>query len=682
MEETKNFQISPYTGLTRESWVQAGKTLLNGALCGVKNVNDPIVLPRSEYAASYPHLRVSADQAEQEESAARFEALARTFFIAAPLICNDEKTRVKDLELKEYYKTQILRAVTKTDELYVGNYEYRQGRWEKPDPNHCYQQTVEGGALAVGLWLCRDTIWKEYKKEEKDRVAAFLSSYAHAHTVPGNWRLFNMLMLAFLHYAGYPIDEEIMADHAQSVLAYYAGDGWYRDGHAFDYYNAWGFQFYAPIWNAVYGYRNMPAIAQKFEENSNRFMKTYADFFDRDGYMNLWGRSGIYRFAVVSAFAGNLFLKNPQMNFGYARKVASGCLRQFFDRKEFLKNGVPTLGFYGEFLPAVQGYSCVGSVYWLGKAFLLLCFPEDHPFWREKENNGVWETLKNEEVKETVLNAPALAVSDHNANGSVILRTGKVVKQRGDTSGMQLYGRLCYHTKYPVEMLREQAVEAQQYVLRDDSDGGVYRRANVILWHGEKKGVLYRRQFFDYDMVHTNHWLQAIDLADFPVPYGIFRADKLRLYRRPVEITLGSYGFPDFGVSVERRERNGAKAVILKGKDSLGREKQTAMTVFGDWSEMKIVRSKGTNADSENSVTIAAVTSRRKEYGCENYLLISQTLTKESFEPFSEKELFPLKSVVTEDDCGCAAFGTTRLIFKNGTEKAIDFTGIEGNLQL
>ncbi len=82
---------------------------------------------------------------------------------------------------------------------------------------------------------------------------------------------------------GYEIDEEIMLDHAQAVLEYYAGDGWYRDGQCFEYYSCWAFNFYAPLWNRWYGYGHLPYVAKKFEENSNRLMESYADFFDYVG---------------------------------------------------------------------------------------------------------------------------------------------------------------------------------------------------------------------------------------------------------------------------------------------------------------------------------------------------------------------------------------------------------------
>ena len=109
------------------------------------------------------------------------------------------------------------------------------------------------------------------------------------------------------------------------------------------------------------------------------------------------------------------------------------------------------MGFYGQFSPLVQGYSCAESPLWLGKAFLCLHLPAEHPFWTAKENNGTWEELGEKEVKVTCLDGPALCFSNHQANGETILRTGKVVKRPGDVHGMWNYSKLCYNTKYPWE---------------------------------------------------------------------------------------------------------------------------------------------------------------------------------------------------------------------------------------
>ena len=194
-----------------------------------------------------------------------------------------------------------------------------------------------------------------------------------------------------------------MLDHAQSILNYTVGDGWYRDGQSFDYYSCWAFNLYAPLWNEWYGYENEPYLAKRFEECSNELMKTYPNFFDEDGFTNMWGRSCIYRNGSTSPLAANFYLKNPTVNPGRARCISSGALLQFLTRDDFLYEGVPTLGFYNQFSPLVQGYSCAESPLWFGKAFLCLELPEDHPFWKDTEQNGIWEQLEGKEIHETVL---------------------------------------------------------------------------------------------------------------------------------------------------------------------------------------------------------------------------------------------------------------------------------------
>lgn len=671
--KTLDYKKSPYTGLTRQSWIEAAEYLLEGVFQNIASFSDPVVMPRKETKVTYPH---SAD-AIWEQKAEYFEGLARSFFIAAPLIHDNPELTICGYKIRDYYKSHVLRACTKGDPVSVGRYPELQEM--SGDYNRSFQQTVETCALVICLWVCKEELWDTYTQQEKDVVAEFLQEYASGNTVPQNWRLFNMLDMAFLAMEGYEIDEEIMLDHAQSILAYYVGDGWYRDGHSFDYYSCWAFQMYAPLWNLWYGYEKEPYLAAKFEEHSNELMKTYPDFFDRDGFTNMWGRSNIYRNASTSAFDGNLVLKNSSVNPGLARRISSGSLLQFMTRDDFLYKGIPTLGFYGQFTPLVQGYSCAESPFWLGKAFLCLHFPEEHPFWSETENNGSWEQLGERDVKVTTLNGPALCFSNHGANGETILRTGKVVKNKKDRHGMWNYAKLSFNSKYPWEAGATDMVESQQYVLLDDIDMDI-RYGNVTHWCGEKDGVLYRRQFFGYDMEKECHWMHAINLADFPVAYGIMRVDKMRLYSCPIRLTLGAYGFPDNGTDVEIRKRNGATAMILKGHDHMGKEKQLAMTIFDGWNEIELLHSTGTNPDSEKSLVVYAKTGRDKKYGYEPYVLISQVITKESLEEFSDADLFPIRKVHYTDRQKCGGYGPITIELLDGTRKTIDYDQIEGHL--
>ena len=679
--KTTDYNLSPYTGLTRESWIEAGKYLLTGIFSHIKSKDDPVVMPRIETDVTYPHKNATGKQRKLEEMAQMFEGLTRSFFLAAPLIHIEPDMEICGYSIREYYRNQVLFACTKDHPNFIGCYEDLQELTDFADPFRAFQQTVETCALVICLENCREEIWETYTKEEKDIVAKLLLSYAHTNTVPQNWRLFNMLNMAFLQKEGYEIDADIMREHAQAILNFYAGDGWYRDGHSFDYYSCWAFNVYAPIWNQWYGYEHEPYIASMFEEHSNKLMESYGDFFDRDGYTNMWGRSNVYRNAATSSFDGNLMLKNPSANPGLSRRIASGSLMQFLGREDFLINGIPAMGFYGQFTPLVQGYSCTESVFWLGKAFLCLHLPAEHPFWTAKENNRSWEQLGEREVKETVLNGPALCFTNHNANGETILRTGKIVKNCGDEHGMWNYSKLSYNSKYPWESAPSKEVESMQYVLKDSTSGNI-EKCNVTLWHGMENGVLYRRQFFNYELTKETMWMQALNLADFPVEYGVFRVDKLRLYRSPITLTLGAYGFPDNGTEIIKKECKNAKAVILKGHDFTGREKQLAMTIYDGWDDIDIIYSKGTNPDSEKSVIVYGKTARHKQYGYEPFVLISQVITKEDSSDFTEDELFPVLEILYTDKEKKGGYGPVTVIMKNGTKKTVIFEGMEGNLQL
>lgn len=676
-----NYDLSPYTGLTRETWIEAGKYLLSGMFKHIPSLEAPVIMPRRETDITYPHKNASGDQLKLEEMAQKFEGLARSFLIAAPLIHIEPDITICGYSIKEYYRRQVLYACTKGHPNFVGYFEDLQELAKTKDPSRAFQQTVETCALVICLDICREEIWDTYSQDEKNIIANFLLSYAHTTTVPQNWRLFNMLDMAFLDKEGYEIDKDVMREHAQVILNYYAGNGWYRDGQNFDYYSCWAFNVYTAFWCNWYGYEHEPYIAEKYEQNSNELMATFADFFDKDGFTNMWGRSNVYRNAATSAFDGNMMFKNSKAAPGVARRIASGSLLQFLTRDDFLYDGIPSMGFYGQFAPLVQGYSCAESAYWLGKAFLCLHLPAEHPFWTAKENNGSWEKLDKKEIKETTLDGPALCFTNHNANGETILRSGKVIKRSDDSHGMWNYSKLCFNSKYPWEASPSKNIESMQYVLKDTLTENI-EKCNVTFWHGKHQDVLYRRQFFNYELTKETHWMQTLNLADFPVEYGILRADKLRLYRAPFTLTLGAYGFPDNGTEIIRMKNGTAKAIILKGHDYIGHEKQLAMTVYDGWDDIDLIHSTRTNPDSEKSIIVYAQTARHKLYGYEPFILISQVITKESLEDFTENELFPIAEIIYTDREKRGGYGPTDIILKNGDKKTINFEGIEGNLQL
>lgn len=668
--EHPNYELSPYTGMTREHWIQVSQFFLEGIFRHVKNLNDPILVPRHEFAVSYPQ----PDGPKWRLAAERFEGLARSFLVGAPLLHNRPDTVVCGYSLKEYYKQQILLSMTPGTPNYLLRVEEI---FPEAQPGElAFQHTCECASLVIGLTMCREVIWADYTKEEKDLIADYLSNFGHSYTGHHNWRLFNMLILAFLDKEGYEIDHDMMRDHTQAILSYYAGDGWYRDGHLFDYYCPWAFHVYGPLWNQWYGYEKEPYMAGKIEEYSNALVSTYAHMFDEQGHVTMWGRSGTYRSAASAPFAANFLLQNPAADPAWSRRISSGALLQFVEREECFFEGVPCLGFYGPFQPFVQTYSCAASPFWLANAFVCLMLPETHPFWTEQEENGSWNTMNKGETLTTVLNGPGIVMDNHKDTGITEFRNGKVLMEKHYPS-LNAYSRLSFNSQFPWEDFDFNGAETMQYSLRIGEQEKAWI-PNILMYAGEKGGVLYRKEYFDFEFSFQNK--SSIDLADFPVSHGIIRADKVRIPDKPYTLTLGAYGMADRGdVEVERRlcETTGAEAVIMKSGEG-----QIAFVAYAGFDEIAVKMRSGVSPVTEESQMIYGISRRNKYYEYQPYVMISAVLTKKDQTPWSEEELFPVRAIQYTDAQKCGGYGPVTVVCKDGRSVVVDYEGMEGELRI
>ena len=596
--------------------------------------------------------------------------------IAAPLLHNEPEAAAGGYSLKEYYSKQILLSVTPGTPNYLLRVE--EIFPEAQEGEMAFQHTCECASLVIGLSICREVIWENYTKAEKNRIADYLSNFGHSYTGHHNWRLFNMLILAFLDREGYPIDHGMMRDHAAAILSYYAGDGWYRDGHLFDYYCPWAFHVYGPLWNQWYGYEKEPYIAAKIEEYSNRLVETFHRMFDEEGHVTMWGRSGIYRSAASAPLAANFLLKNPAAEPGLARRIASGAVLQFASREECFYDGVPCLGFYGPFQPLIQTYSCAASPFWIANAFVCLALPEDHPFWTDTETNGVWEEMKDREVRTTVLDGPGIVVDNHKDTGITEFRTAKVLMKKENPS-LNTYSRLSFNSQFLWEDFDFKGIEAMQYSVT--YDGRVKSLIpNILMYGGVKDGVLYRKEYFEFEFTFQNK--ASIDLADFPVADGIVRVDRTRIPDKPYTLTLGSYGMPDVdrsGVDVRIRtdQKTGAKAILLKSSEG-----QMAMVIYGGFDDIEIMSRQGVSAVTKQSCIMYGVSRRKRYYEYLPYAMISVILTKKSQEEWRDEDLFPIRSITYTDKEKCGAYGPVVLEMKDGRTVTVDYEGLEGRLHI
>lgn len=663
-----DYRLSPYTGMTRKHWLEISHFYLEGIFRHVKRSDDPILVPRHEFAVSYPQ----PGGPKWRLAAERFEGLARSFLIAAPLLHNEPEAKVCGYSLREYYARQILLSVTPGTPNYLLRVE--EIRPEALPGERAFQHTCECASLVIGLDMCREVIWDCYTQKERDRIADYLSDFGHSHTGHHNWRLFNMLILAFLDAAGYEVDRGMMRDHAQAIVSYYAGDGWYRDGHLFDYYCPWAFHVYGPLWNCWYGYEKEPYLAGKIEEYSNILVGTYPRMFDEDGHVTMWGRSGTYRSAASAPLAANFLLKRHTADAAWARRITSGAVLQFAQREECFFEGVPCLGFYGPFRPFVQTYSCAASPFWLANAFVCLMLPADHPFWTETEKNGCWEELEEGETKTTVLDGPGIVTDNHKDTGITEFRTGKVLMEKRYAS-LNAYSRLSFNSQFPWEDFDYKGAEAMQYSLTVDGKDEVWV-PNILMYGGERDGVLYRKEYFDFAFTFQDK--SSIDLADFPVSHGLIRADKVRIPDKPYTLTLGAYGMADRG-DVETEERRcpvtGARAVIMKSAQG-----QVAFVLYDGWDEIHVVKRNGVSPMADKSQMLCAASRRNQYYEYRPYMMISAVLTKKDGGEWTDEALFPIAKIRYTDPEGCGGYGPVFLEMKDGRMVTVDYEALEGRL--
>lgn len=431
-----DYAVSPYTGMTRQHWIDAASYLLEGAFGYIHTLDDPMKFPKQP-GISYP-------RSEEQVPTEKLEGLCRTLFLAAPLLRENPDIVLNNIPIASYYKHQIRNLINPESETYIPH------RAENGGP---HQNLVEFGALAISLSVVPEVLWNPLPEEEKDRLAAVMLSYGDGPTVHSNWKFFNIFILSFFKDKGYKVNEELLLHYLNESLEHYRGDGWYNDNPAYDYYSMWAFQMYAPVWSEMYGKKYYPDYARKFMNNFSELVDNYPYLFSRNGEMIMWGRSICYRFGSVVPFPLMGYLNRSDINYGWMRRIASGTLLQFLKNPYFLEEHVPTLGFYGAFEPAVQGYSCRGSVYWSGKVFLGLLLPADNMFWTAPENEGAWEyDFRMDTVYNKFQERSEILITDYPNSGASEIRAWchvPIIPAWEKFRASENYNKLSYNSEFP-----------------------------------------------------------------------------------------------------------------------------------------------------------------------------------------------------------------------------------------
>jgi hypothetical protein len=673
--ENPDLDLSPMTGMTRKHYIDCAKYVLGRAFRHVKSFDSPIVFPFVP-GKSYPQ----PDDPEWRHRSDEFEALERTFNLAAPLIHVDPETCIGDIKLRDYYCHHFYNALT------PGHANSLPMPEDLPDST--YQFTCEFGGLTKTLLLMPDVLWPYLTQKQRDEMAATISKWAHRRTTQNNWRLFNICALSFLKKNGYAIDDDLLKSHLMWVASYHAGNGWYLE-QSYNYYTISLFVVYGTIWSRAFGREHYPEIAGILEKSFQELFQTYTAFFGRNGFINMWARSICYRSWISGGFPVSFLLASePPLDPGWARRLCSGSVLQFTTREDFYENDIPSLGFYGHREFAIQNYSCPASPFIMFLPFICLALPEDSPFWTAKENDGMWKNLGTSSQR-TVLERPGIVLVNHGSSGTSEIVSGKVYDDDHN------YSKLVFNTHFPWEDHNPHGGTSQEYsfhsldprdlrgvdinfyltgrtVDNTASKRGGFVTSQRILFNGVRNGVLYRQLIMRRPP--NNGVGYIIDLAEITVPGGVVRVDRCRLAFEH-ELTLGHFGLPHVGdePAVLREFESGCGHGITASIPG----RQVALIAYSGWDRLLSRVHRGFNAETEES-TVLYVYRQRAAQNPPMELMIAAMLHKTDNTPWTPEELSPVKDFRIVDVTPSGSVLGAEMTLADGTVYMVDFKDVDG----
>jgi hypothetical protein len=627
-------QLSPYTGMTRWHWQDAARYLLSGAFSYVRTLDDPMQFPKQP-GKSYP-------RSESQVPTEKLEGLCRTLFMAAPLLKEDPGLTLNGVKVGDYYRHQLARLVDPASPSFI------QPRAANGGPS---QNLVEFGGLSVALFAAPEILWDPLPEATKKALAATMLSYGDGPTVPQNWRYFNIFILSFYKSRGYQVNEKLLEEYLQKQLTHYHGEGWYDDAPTFDYYSMWAFQMYGRLWSHYYGQAHYPQVAAQLTANFAPLQNTYPYQFGRDGSLIMWGRSITYRFAAVVPFPLMGLQPEAGTNYGWMRRIASGAMLQFLQNPNFLQDNIPSLGFYGPFDPAVQAYSCRGSVFWMAKAFLGLLVPADSPFWTANENEGPWSSeFKPGTVANKFEAGPNILLTDYPNSGAAELRDAPRQPASDANRGNENYNRLSYNSAFPWQADGPKGEVAMNYVLLNKENK--WEPLRFYTFKKYENGVYYR------DAALESNPNTKLHLADITLPNGILRVDQ-NASPEATSLRLGHYALPNLTGTIKRSTRKikGHEVQLIDNGTY-----QLAMVNLSGWDKLETLDTNGLNPVKSASTILNAAALHGGPV-----VYATLLLWKKSGTPWTDAELLPVQKLVS------TKVGAT-ITLADGSRKKVKYT--------
>ncbi|KAK5993689.1 hypothetical protein PT974_07125 [Cladobotryum mycophilum] len=241
-----------------------------------------------------------------------------------------------------------------------------------------------------------------------------------------------------------------------------------------DYYSSSFAIHFLQLLYAKLAAKDDPHRAEEFKKRAQLAALDPIHYYDEQGRAIPYGRSMVYRFAMVSfwgalAYAG-VDLPAP-LTWGMVKGIVLRNLRWWQTQHDmWTSSGTLSLGFSYPSMYITENYNSPGSPYWACLAFICLAVPEDHPFWTSNE----------ESIGDTFPKIKALRYSGHiisYAGGHCMLLSSGQACGYPMKATHSKYGAFSYSSAYGYSVPSglfslEQYALASQLGLSDD--GGEY----------------------------------------------------------------------------------------------------------------------------------------------------------------------------------------------------------------
>jgi uncharacterized protein DUF2264 len=360
-------ELSPYTGYTRAHWLEICEKMIAG------------VLPYFDRETGLPTLvgvpgETGHFELQREFIGGKKEAFERSLMLVSCYLAATGRDRIPgyDGSITAPYLKGIIRGTDPDDPAYWGEQEVYE---------------AFGTNIALAVLMNPEFFWEPLNEPQRKNLLEFLRVLAHTIAYDCNHWYFHLMAVPLLDKHGTESNREYLSMIFDRLLGWYRGDGWFIDGgnYTFDYYNLWGFQLYNnalcyfdPFWKKQFGDRVSHTTAE--------FLKTFPYLYGRDGGSIPFGRSLTYRFASLSAIGWAVLNRTSTLPPGQARRIASGCLKYFWENGCLSENGLLEPGFHGPNSVLAESYIDRGAPYWAAQGMVCLAIPENDPFWTEPES--------------------------------------------------------------------------------------------------------------------------------------------------------------------------------------------------------------------------------------------------------------------------------------------------------